>query len=111
MNGDQARSGVVEAELPSGGVVRVRVVEDAGGLGSVGRLSRVDLESALAPIGEVAAMIRERVAPFTPTRAAVEFGVSFSVQSGALTALVFDGKGEASLTVTLEWGREDEDAG
>jgi hypothetical protein len=39
--------------------VRVRVVEDAGGLGSVGRLSRADLKAALAPIGEVAAMVRE----------------------------------------------------
>ena len=97
---------IVDAVLPGGAVVRVRVADEVGGLGSVGRDEKADLKEALAPVGEVAALVRDQLESLTATRATVEFGVSFSAQSGKLTALVFEGKGEASLTVTLEWERE-----
>ena len=68
-------------------------------MGSVGRGDVFSLRGTLAPIGEVAALVRERLQPLKPARTTVEFGVSFSAQAGKLTALVFEGKGEASLTV------------
>lgn len=102
--------GSVEVTLPDGGVVRVRVAENPGGIGSVGLADRPRLSDALAQIGEVARLVRESLQPLRPSKATVEFGVSFSVQSGKLTALVFEGKGDASLTVTLEWEQRAEDA-
>ncbi|MGH2839722.1 MAG: CU044_2847 family protein, partial [Solirubrobacteraceae bacterium] len=54
-------------------------------------------------VGEAAGLVYERLAHLTPTKASVEFGVSFSVQGGKLTALLFDGKADASLTIGLEW--------
>ena len=101
MNGDS----VVDATLPGGGVVQVRVAEDAGGIGSVGRGEPVDLESALEPIGKVAEIVRDKLETVGATKATATFGVSLSARSGALSALVFEVAGQASLMVTLEWVR------
>jgi hypothetical protein len=105
MNGREREAEVVDAALPSGAMVKVRVVEGAAGMGSVGRES-LDLTEALAPIGEVAALVQEKLESLTAKRASVEFGVSLAVSAGKLTALLFDGKAEASLTVTLDWERQ-----
>lgn len=92
--------------MPGGAIVRVRVAEEAGdGIGSVGLGEKLHLEEALTTIGDVAALVRDKLDTVVPTKATVEFGVSFAVQGGKLTALVFDGKADASLTVTLEWDR------
>ncbi len=99
-----AERGVVDAKLPSGAEVRVRVSEDAGGgLEEVGRFEPGDLEAVLSTVEEVASLLHAKLAAIRPRRATVEFGVSLSVKSGRLAALVFEGIGEASLTVTLEW--------
>jgi len=105
MNGEQRDRPAAEVVLPGGASVQVRLADDAavGGFGSVGLGDKLDLDEALAQIGEVAALVRHKLVPLAPTKAKVEFGVSFTVQSGKLTALVFDGKGTASLTVSLEW--------
>jgi hypothetical protein len=99
VGGDHAVDAVL-GERP----VRIRVVEGTGGMGSVG-LGKLDLRDALETIGEAAELVYERLEHLTPTKASVEFGVSFSVQGGKLTALLFDGKADASLTVGLEWER------
>jgi len=90
---------VVDAVLPGGTTVRVRVAEEpGGGIGSVGLPDTLHLQEALAEIGEVASLVREKLEPVMPSKATVEFGVSFSATSGKLTSLIFEGKGEASLT-------------
>jgi Trypsin-co-occurring domain 1 len=106
MNQDGNAPGVADAKLPSGKIVRVRVADAPSGLSSVGRADAVKLEDALAPIGEVADLMREKLASLEATRATVEFGVSLSAQSGKLTSLIFEAKADASLTVTLEWERK-----
>jgi Trypsin-co-occurring domain 1 len=40
-----------------------------------------------------------------PERATVELGFSLAVEAGQLVALFGRGKGEASITVTLEWSK------
>ena len=96
----------VDAVLPGGAIVRVRVAESAGdAIGSVGLGEKLRLDEALATIGEVAALVRDKLETVVPTKATVEFGVSFAMQGGKLMSLVFDGKADASLTVTLEWDR------
>lgn len=105
VNGDQGGGvGAVDALLGER-PVRIRVVDGAGGMGSVG-LGKLDLRDALETIGEAAGLVYERLEHLTPTKASVEFGVSFSVQGGKLTALLFDGKADASLTIALEWERQ-----
>ena len=97
------RQSVVDARLPSGAELRVRVVEEAGGFEEVGRLAPADLEEAFGAIEETAGLLHRKLATIAPRRASVEFGVSLSMKSGKLAALVFEGQGQASMTVTLEW--------
>lgn len=110
VNGEEAGLGAVDAVLPSGRPLRVRVADgDAGGddgIGSVGLVDAASLEEAVATVAEVATLVRDRLDAIAPSRATVEFGVSFEGRAGKLIALVFEGKAQASLTVTLEWERE-----
>ena len=96
---------VIDAALPGGGVVQVRVAEGADGIASVGRSEPLDLAEALEPIGEVAQIVRDKVEAVGATRASAAFGVSLTAKTGKLSALVFEVQGAASLTVTLEWQR------
>lgn len=93
--------------LPSGAPVRVRVAESEGdAIASVGLVDAAALEEAVATVAETAALVRDKLEAIAPSRATVEFGVSFEARAGKLVALVFEGKGQASLTVTLEWERD-----
>jgi Trypsin-co-occurring domain 1 len=95
---------VVTALLPSGAPVRVEVAapESGDGLTSVG-LRDLDLDKALDVVGEIGSVVVEKLKEAKPTRAAVELKLGFALEAGKLTALWVGGKGEASLTVTLEW--------
>jgi hypothetical protein len=107
MNGDTDRT-VVTALLPSGIPVRVEVPGSgsADGMTSVG-LRDLDLGEALDRVGEIGSLVVEKLTAATPAKATVELRFGFEVEAGKLTALWLGGKGEASLTVTLEWGRPD----
>jgi hypothetical protein len=59
--------------------------------GSIERVSREVLEAA------------KRAAP---NKATVELGFSLAIEAGQLVALLGRGKGEASITVTLEWSKD-----
>lgn len=103
---EEGKETAVDPVLPSGAPVRVRVAQGAGdGMGSVGLVEAAALEEAMATIGEAAALVRHKLEAIAPTKATVEFGVSFEGKAGKLVTLLFEGKGEASLTVTLEWER------
>jgi hypothetical protein len=95
---------VVTAKLPSGVPVRVEVVgsELGDGMTSVG-LRDLDLSKALDTVSEIGSVVVEKLKAAKPTKAAVELKLAFAVEAGKLTALWVGGKGEASLTVTLEW--------
>jgi len=99
-------AGVVDALLGDR-PVRVRVVQGSEDeMASVGLLDKLNLQEALDTVRDAAAIVYDKLEPLTPTKATVEFGVSFSVQGGKLTALLFDGKADASLTISLEWERD-----
>lgn len=98
---------MVAARLPSGAVVKVETV-DAGaegsgdGMTSVG-LKELHLGDALESVGEIGEMVWRQVGKAMPSKATVELKLGFVVESGKLIALWVGGKGEAALTVTLEW--------
>jgi hypothetical protein len=103
MDGSGNNARVVTAKLPSGTPVRVEVSgPDAGdGMTSVG-LRDLDLSTALDAIGEIGSALVEKLKVAKPSAATAELRFGFAVEAGKLTALLVSGKGEASLTVTLE---------
>ena len=104
MNGAGSEANVVTALLPSGNPVRVEVVGmgPGDGVASVG-LRDLDIGAALDTVGEIGSVLVERMKAARPTRARVELKLGFAIEAGKLTALVVSGRGDASLTVTLEW--------
>jgi hypothetical protein len=113
MNGTGESDEVVQAVtawLPSGVAVKVEAVTGEAsddGMASVG-LPHFDLADALEPVGEIGALIVSKLGKARPSKTTVELKLGFAVEAGKLTALWVGGKGEASLTVTLEWsGRAD----
>jgi hypothetical protein len=106
MNGDDGADQVVQAvtaRLPSGVAVKVDAAADsADGMTSVG-LRDYDLGKALDSMGEIGALVVEKLKAAKPSKTTVELKLGFAVESGKLTALWVGGKGEAALTVTLEW--------
>ncbi len=80
-------------------------------MSSVGREAPVELDDALSTVGDAARLVYEQLEHLAPTRASVEFGVSFTAQGGKLVALLFDAKAHASLTIRLEWERAPVPAG
>jgi len=107
MQEDHDGSGGVVDALLGERPVRVRVVQTTTDdeMASVGLLDKLDLQEALETVREAAAIVYDKLEPLTPSKATVEFGISFTVQAGKLTALLFDGKADASLTISLEWER------
>jgi Trypsin-co-occurring domain 1 len=104
----------VTAKLPSGVAVRVEAVADrdsGDGMTSAG-LKDLDLSTALDSVGEIGSLIVSKLRQARPSKTTVELKLGFAVESGKLTALWVGGKGEASLTVTLEWaGHPEADGG
>ncbi len=54
-------------------------------------------------IQKIAEELARAVKNVKPDEMAVEFGLSFSAQTGKLTGLLVDGTGGASLSVRLRW--------
>lgn len=101
----------VTAWLPSGAAVKVEAVTDeasADGMTSVG-LRHFDMADALDSVGEIGALVVSKLGKARPSRTTVELRLGFAVEAGKLTALWVGGKGEAALTVTLEWSGSSDD--
>lgn len=110
MNGAGDSSGIVRAvtaRLPSGSEVKVEAVtggESGDGMTSVGLKDKnLDLSTVLDSVGEIGSLVVSKLKQAGPSKATAELRLGFAVESGRLTALWVGGKGEASLTVTLEW--------
>ena len=110
MNAENATT-VVTARLPSGVPVRIEVAgfSSGDGMTSVG-LRDLDLDKALDTVAEIGSVVTEKLKAAKPTRATVELKLGFAVEAGRLTALWVGGRGDASLTVTLEWSRRPAEA-
>lgn len=104
MNGAEYPPREVTAKLPSGIPLRVQLAGSGSGdeMTSVG-LRDLDLDKALDAVEEIGSVLIEKLKAAKPTKATVELRLGFAVEAGKLTALWVNGKGDASLTVTLEW--------
>jgi Trypsin-co-occurring domain 1 len=61
------------------------------------------LGAVTGSIEKVGRELLEAVKRASPTKATVELGFGLAIEAGQLVALFGKGKGEASITVTLEW--------
>jgi hypothetical protein len=104
MNGVENGTRLVTARLPSGDPVRIAVAASESGdeLSSVG-LRDLDLDKALETVAEIGSVVVGKLKEVKPSRATVELKVGFAVEAGKLIALWLNGRGDASLTMTLEW--------
>jgi Trypsin-co-occurring domain 1 len=95
---------VVSARLPSGIRVGVEVSGPDSGdaMTSVG-MRDFNLSEALDTVAQIGTVVVEKLKAAKPTKATVELRLGFALEAGKLTALWVNGKGDASLTVTLEW--------
>jgi hypothetical protein len=100
---------VVEVALPNGTVALVQAADlDEGGHNAekVGRNEIFDFASVSATLEGIASAVRSGLAKVTPSKTTVELGIQLALKNGKLTGLIVEGKAEASLTVTFEWGME-----
>jgi hypothetical protein len=112
-DGGESATRVVTARLPSGAPVQVEVagLDPGDGITSVG-LRDLDLDHALDTVAEIGSVVVDKLKAARPAKATVELKLGFAIEAGKLTALWVGGKGEASLTVTLEWsGHQPAEAG
>ena len=63
------------------------------------------LEKVTDSIERVSCELLDALKRAAPTKATVELGFSLAIEAGQLVALFGKGKGEASITVTLEWSK------
>jgi hypothetical protein len=97
---------IVEVVLPNKTVALVRAADLDGGGGpaeKVGWKGTFDLERLSGTLEGIAQAIRSGLGKVRPSRTTVELGIELAVHNGVLTAMLVDGRAEASLTVTLEW--------
>jgi hypothetical protein len=62
-----------------------------------------DFSEVTDAVEGIVGALAETLKKVKPAKAAVEFGVVFGIESGALTAMVVKGTGEANLKIMLEW--------
>jgi hypothetical protein len=81
----------VTAQLPSGVAIRVEVADDGcgDGMGSVG-LRDLDLDKALDSVGEIGALVVEKLKAARPSKTTVEFKIGFAVEVGDVAAAAGD---------------------
>jgi Trypsin-co-occurring domain 1 len=101
---------VVEVVLPNQSVALVRAVDldDGGGqvAEKVGWKDTFDFADVAGTLEGVARAVRSGLEKVTPSKTTVELGIQLAIKNGKLTGLIVEGKADASLTVTLEWGKQ-----
>jgi hypothetical protein len=95
---------IVPVQITNDKVVQVQVTT-LGGEENVAILDHLPtFDEVTGAIEEISRAIAGSIEKVKPRKASVQFGLNVSAQEGKLTALLVQGSGTASVTVTLEWG-------
>jgi hypothetical protein len=100
---------VVEVLLPNKTVAFVQAADlDEGGHSAekVGRKDIFEFADVSGTLEGIAQAVRSALVKVTPSKTTVELGIQLALKNGKLTGLIVEGKAEASLKVTFEWGME-----
>lgn len=101
---------VVTIDLGDG--MKLAVLAEESGPVLVGDQQLVaTLGAVTGPIERVGRAALDAVRRAGPTSASVELSFGLTIEEGHLLALLGKGKGEASITVTLEWSGTTDDGG
>lgn len=95
---------LTEIELPSGATLPV-YAENLGGSKDVDVIDALPLKEVTGVVKEIADAFGKTLENIAPKGASVEFGLKIGVKSGKLISLLAEANGEATLTVTLNWGK------
>jgi hypothetical protein len=96
---------VITASLPNGALVRVQVPRRAIRGEDVAAIDEVfDTDRIRAALEGVGGLVADALKKIGPDKISVEFGFSFEIQSGHLTAVFVKGDINADLKISLEWG-------
>jgi hypothetical protein len=99
------RSGCVTAKLPNGALVRIPVPRPAiRGEEVTARDQIFDTDRVRDALEGVGVLVADALTKIRPDKVSVEFGFSFEIQSGHLTAVFVKGDVNADLKISLEWG-------
>jgi hypothetical protein len=98
--------------LPSGAPIKVAVEgQPSDGMASVGLAEDLKLGPALDSLSEISSMVVEKLKATKPAKATLEFHIAFSLEAGRLVSMLVGAKGDASLSIALEWAAGEEHAG
>ena len=100
---------VVEVSLPNNTVAFVQAADldaDRYDAAKAGRKDVFNFDDVSGTLEGIARAVRSGLQKVTPSKTTVELGIQLALKNGKLTGLIVEGKAEASLKVTLEWGAE-----
>lgn len=79
---------------------------DDGGIEEVAWTDGFEPDQFFKSIRLFAESLASALKAAAPTKINAEFGLKAAIESGKLTAFLVDGKGEATISVGLEWERQ-----
>lgn len=98
----QERIEIIPVILQNGSEVMVEVTV-LGGEEQVGLRENITFDSITKHIEAMADQLLMAVKAVKPTKATIEFGVEFGLESGQITSFLVKGTGNANVKITLEW--------
>jgi hypothetical protein len=70
--------------------------------------SRFSFDGIEETIKTISSRLHKAISGINPSKASVEFGLEFSVESGKITSMIVKGEGKGNLKITLEWEKKKE---
>lgn len=67
--------------------------------------SMISADSVFAAIIEFAKSVKSQFAKMSASKASIEFGLQFSVESGKVISIITKGTASCNIKVTLEWNQ------
>jgi PleD family two-component response regulator len=98
---------IVKTTLEDGTVIAVEAARLGGEEDVAIALKSIPFDEVTHAIESITESLVKTLKRVKPQRASVELGVAFGVESGALTAVLVKGTGDANLKITLEWGDQE----
>jgi hypothetical protein len=96
----------IELRLPNGKSVIARVRETDGGAEKTSSARIFDFAELSHTISGMAESLTDVLAQASPDKATVSFELELGVKSGKLVALLMEGEGKGTVSVSLEWSKE-----
>ena len=94
---------IVSLEVSENVTIKAEAVS-LGGEERVGVSEMFNFEGVTDAVEAIATSLTGTLEKVKPKKATVEFSLKIGVESGKLTSLLTQGKGEGNLKITLEWG-------